>query len=131
MPRPEQADSGSKDAGRFAKLRRSQRVIVDVPLVVRGIAEDRKPFREETFTLTVSAHGGQVVLENRVALGLKIVLMNPITWDEREGTIAFLGPAYGGLATVAVEFDRPTPEFWAISSPPADWAAARSCPSQQ
>src|SRR5579863_4920581 len=72
-------------------LRRSKRVIVDVPLVIRGEAEDKQPFREETFTLTVSAHGGLVVLENRVALGQKIVLMNPKTWDEREGTVAFLG----------------------------------------
>jgi hypothetical protein len=123
MPAPAQADSNNSD--RFAKLRRSERVIVDVPLVVRGIAEDRRPFREETFTLTVSAHGGLLVLENRVALGQKIVLMNPKTWDESEATIAFLGPAYAGLSTVGVEFERPTPGFWAISSAPADWAAPR------
>lgn len=102
-------------------LRRSKRVIVDVPLVIRGEAEDKQPFREETFTLTVSAHGGLVVLENRVALGQKIVLMNPKTWDEREGTVAFLGPPYAGLSTVGVQFAKPAPEFWAISSPPPDW----------
>lgn len=102
-------------------LRRSKRVIVDVPLVIRGEAEDKRPFREETFTLTVSAHGGLVVLENRVALGQKILLMNPKTWDEREGTVAFLGPPYAGLATVGIQFARPAPEFWAISSPPPDW----------
>lgn len=103
-------------------LRRSKRVIVDVPLVIRGEAEGKPPFREETFTLTISAHGGLVVLENQVALGQKVVLMNPKTWDEREATIAFLGPPYAGLATVGVQFARPAPEFWAISSPPADWS---------
>ncbi len=102
-------------------LRRSKRLILDVPLVIRGEAEDKRPFREETFTLTVSAHGGLVVLENQVALGQKVVLMNPKTWDEREAMIASLGPAYAGLATVGVQFARPAPEFWAISSPPADW----------
>jgi hypothetical protein len=102
-------------------LRRSKRLILDVPLVICGEAQDNRPFREETFTLTVSAHGGLVVLENRVALGQKVVLMNPKNWDEREATIAFLGPPYAGLATVGFQFVQPAPEFWAVSSPPADW----------
>jgi hypothetical protein len=116
----------SRNLGALSKLRRSKRVIVDVPLVVRGVAEDRRPFREETFTLTVSAHGGLMVLENRVVLGEKIVLMNPKTWDEREATIAFLGPPYAGLSTVGIQFNQPAPDFWAISAPPSDWAAARA-----
>jgi hypothetical protein len=102
--------------------RRSRRVVLDVPLVICGESLDKGPFREETFTLRVSAHGGLVVLENRVALGQKVVLMNPKTWDERECTIAFLGPPYApGIGTVGVRFDQPAPEFWAISSPPVDW----------
>jgi hypothetical protein len=122
-----QAKSDHKDAPATNKrlvpsaMRRSKRVIVDVPLVVRGEAEDKRPFREETFTLTISAHGGLVVLESRVALGQKIVLMNPKTWDEREATIAFLGPPYAGLATVGLQFAQPAPDFWGISSPPPDW----------
>jgi hypothetical protein len=116
----------SKNSKCPSGLRRSQRVIVDIPLVIRGIAENTRPFREETFTLTISAHGGLVVLENRVGLGEKIVLMNPKTWDEREGTVAFLGPPYAGLSTVGIQFTRPAPDFWAISSPPPDWATAKS-----
>lgn len=112
----------AKNSGAHSALRRSKRVILDVPLVIRGKREDQCPFREETFTITINAHGGLLVLENRVALGQKIVLMNPKNWDEREATIAFLGPPYAGLATVGVEFARPAPEFWALSAPPADWS---------
>jgi hypothetical protein len=120
--KPEQTEiPAAKNSVPFSGLRRSKRVILDVPLVIRGEAEDKRPFREETFTLTISAHGGLVVLENRVALGQTVVLMNPKTWDEREGTIAFLGPPYAGLATVGIQFAQPAPEFWAINSPPADW----------
>ena len=120
--KPEQAEAdAARNSLPASRLRRSQRMILDVPLVIRGEAADKRPFREETFTLTISAHGGLVVLENRVALGQKVVLMNPKTWDEREATIAFLGPPYAGLATVGLQFARPAPEFWAISSPPADW----------
>ncbi|HTZ73302.1 MAG TPA: hypothetical protein VMB47_05245 [Candidatus Aquilonibacter sp.] len=109
----------AKNSAAPSGVRRSQRVIVDVPLVIRS--ETNRPFREETFTLTVNAHGGLVVLENPVALGQKVVLMNPKTWDEREAIVASLGPPYAGLATVGVQFTEPAPEFWAISSPPSDW----------
>ncbi len=105
----------------FSAVRRSRRLILDVPLVICGETRDHLPFREETFTLTVSAHGGLLVLENHVVLGQKILLMNPKTWDEREATIAFLGPPYAGLSKVGFQFTEPAPEFWSISSPPADW----------
>jgi hypothetical protein len=111
----------AKNSAALSGGRRSKRVILDVPLVICGETEDKEPFREETFTVTVSAHGGLIVLENRVALGQKILLMNPKTWDEREATIAFLGSFHAGLAKVGFEFARPAPEFWAISTPPPDW----------
>jgi hypothetical protein len=120
--KPQQTEiPGTKNLVSSSTLRRSKRVILDVPLVVRGEAEDKRPFQEETFTVTVSAHGGLVVLGNRVALGQKVVLVNPKTSDEREATIAFLGPPYAGLATVGIQFAQPAPGFWAIGSPPADW----------
>ena len=120
--KPEQTEIlTAKNSAPASGPRRSKRVILDMPLVIRGEAQDKRPFQEETFTLTVSAHGGLVVLENPVALGQKVVLMNPKTWDERECTIAFLGPPYAGLITVGVHFAQPAPEFWALSSPPADW----------
>ncbi|SRR6266849_10993759 len=101
--------------------RRSERLLLDVPLFISGESEDRRTFREETFTLTVSAHGALVMLATRVVLGQRVVLMNPKNSDEREGTVAYLGPAYAGLAKVAIEFTKPAPEFWSISSPPPDW----------
>jgi hypothetical protein len=119
-PRPTEIPD-AKSSAPTSGVRRSKRLILDVPLVIRGVAEDKRPFQEETFTVTVSAHGGLVVLENRVALGQKLVLMNPKTWDEREAVVAFLGPPYAGLSTVGLNFLQPAPGFWAVSSPPSDW----------
>jgi len=101
--------------------RRSERVLLDVTLIVRGEATDKKPFSEETFTLTVSAHGALMVLGSKVELGQKVILTKTKTADEREATVAFLGPPYAGLATVGVQFAKPAPEFWPIETPPADW----------
>jgi hypothetical protein len=101
--------------------RRSERVLLDVPLIVRSAASDKQPFSEETFTLTVSAHGALVVLGARVELGQKVILHKMKTSDEREATIAFLGPPYAGLSTVGLQFASPSPDFWPVKTPPADW----------
>lgn len=102
--------------------RRSERILIDLPLVVRGeSAKDNGIFREETFTLTISAHGALVMLENKVSLGQKIILVNPTNSDEREGKVSYVGPDRAGLAKVGVEFLRPAPEFWQIGSAPPNW----------
>jgi hypothetical protein len=101
--------------------RRSERVLLDVPVVIRGSSSDQHPFREETYTVTVSAHGALLMLEAKVTPGQKILVMNPKNWDEREVKVAYVGPDRAGLAQVAVEFAQPAPEFWSLEAPPANW----------
>jgi hypothetical protein len=103
------------------KQRRSQRLLLDVPLVVRGESVEKQPFREETFTLIVNAHGALVVLAAKVAVGQKVLVMNPKNWEEREGRVAYFGSPYAGLTKVAIEFTQPAPEFWPVGAPPDDW----------
>jgi hypothetical protein len=104
--------------------RRSERILLDVPVVISGGSADHLTFREETFTVTVSAHGALVMLATKVTLGQRLVVMNPQNWDEREGSVSYLGPDRAGLAQVAIEFAGSAPEFWAISTPPTDWKFA-------
>jgi hypothetical protein len=92
--------------------RRSPRLLLDVALVIRGESLEKKPFREETFTISISATGALVLLAAKVAIGQRLVLMNLRTREEREGRVGRFGSAYGGLAQVAVEFASPAPEFW-------------------
>jgi hypothetical protein len=92
--------------------RRSPRRLLDVPLIVTGETAEKQPFREETFTISVSAHGALVLLASRVALGQTVLLMKPETRQQQEGRVSRLGAPYGGLAQVAVEFAQPVPEFW-------------------
>jgi hypothetical protein len=63
-----------------------------------------------------------VFLVSKVVLGEKVVLKNLKNWDEREGTVARVGPpGRGGIARVGIQFREPAPEFWSISTPPEDW----------
>ncbi|HXX21004.1 MAG TPA: hypothetical protein VEJ46_16495 [Candidatus Acidoferrum sp.] len=104
-----------------AAQRRSERVLLDVPIVVSGESPDHGTFHEETFTVTVSAHGALMMLATNVKLGQRLVVENPANEDKREARVAYLGAPHAGLSQVAVEFARPSPEFWPVSSPPADW----------
>jgi hypothetical protein len=104
-----------------AGQRRSARVLMDVPIVIRGESANHQTFREETFTVTVSAHGALLMLASDVVLGQKIVVINTLNRDERECRIAYRGPIHAGLSQVAVEFVQPSPEFWPVSPVPADW----------
>ena len=95
-----------------AERRRSHRSLLDVALIVRGESIEGRSFVEETFTISVSAHGALLVLAAKVALGQKIFLINMQTRNEKEGRVARFGSVYGGLAQVGVEFPGPAPEFW-------------------
>lgn len=107
----------------YAAKRRSQRILLDIPLIVRGEQLDQTLFHEETFTVTVNAHGALVMLAARIRLGQELVLVNPETSEERQARVAYIGPDRAGLCQVGVEFPRPSPEFWPVAAPPADWHA--------
>lgn len=101
-------------AVRYFERRRSPRSLLDMPLVVRGLSLEKKPFREETATISVNAHGALIALSTRVVIGQTLVLMDPQNRDERDGRVARFGPQDARLARVCVEFAQPAPEFWQI-----------------
>lgn len=104
--------------------RRSKRISLDVPLVVKGKTEGQQDFREETFTLSASAHGVLITLRTKVSMGQKVILLNQKNWDECEGLVAYIGTPHGGLTRVGIEFVQPAPHFWSLPKPPSDWSTA-------
>jgi PilZ domain len=108
----------------FTAQRRSERVLIDIPVVIRG-QSDSRAFQEETFTVTISAHGALLMLETNVLLGQRLIVMNGKSFDEREARVVYKGAIHAGLAQVAVEFAGPAPEFWQIDSPPENWNIPR------
>ena len=97
-----------------AERRRSERILRDVSVVVRGASTDSQPFEEETFTISVSAHGALLMLASRVTLGQTLFVRNQLTNDERPARVAGFGNPYGGIAQVGVEFPEPAGDFWLV-----------------
>lgn len=100
-----------------AERRRSERRPLALPMSVRGVSLDSKSFQEETFTLSVSAHGALLALATTVTLGQTLFLRNPQTQDEAGAWVTRFGVPRGGLAQVGIEFVRPDADFWAKLQP--------------
>ena len=107
----------------YEKPRRSTRVFKCMRLVAMGKNADSRKFREACETIVVNAHGGLLYLNQPLENGAIIVLINPLTQEEQECRIVYLGDASDKGQRVGVEFLTPAPYFWGVEFAPADWPA--------
>jgi hypothetical protein len=106
--------------------RRSERVLLHVPLLVMTDTTEGKLVQEETHTLAVNAHGGLLTLKMEVVPGQPMLLVNPKNGKEQKCRVTRVENPPGGALAVAFEFETPAPHFWPIVFPPTDWGAART-----
>ena len=72
--------------------RRSQRVLMQVAVRVRGKDSQGNAFEEETETLAINAHGALILVNARVTSGSKVMMQHKRTQEEQECHVVFLGP---------------------------------------
>src|SRR6266852_1276345 len=101
--------------------RRSQRVLVQVGIRIRGKDAQDKDFEESTQTLAINAHGALVLLTARLISGAAVHMKHNKTEEEQECHVAFLGPVRSSKAEIGLEFTTPRPTFWRVAFPPEDW----------
>jgi hypothetical protein len=107
---------------KYRRNRRSQRLVLRVPVVAYRSQSLGSPFFEGTHTLVVNAHGALINLEAKVAAHEKLVLKHGLSGEEQECRIVFTrGNNMIGPTEVAVEFRWAAPNFWHIAFPPSDW----------
>ena len=104
-----------------ANRRRSERVMLQVPVIVEAWAHDGQPRQEEAHTSVVNAHGGLMKLKMNVKAGQPILLVNAKTNVKQGCRVVRVETSEAGMSAVAFEFDQPAPQFWPIHFPPADW----------
>ena len=101
--------------------RRSQRVLMQVAIRLRGKDAQGNEFEEFTETLAINAHGALALLTARVTSGGTVHMRHNKTEEEQECHVAFLGPVRSGKAEIGLEFKAPRPAFWRVAFPPEDW----------
>jgi len=104
-----------------ANRRRSQRVLMTVPVRVSGKSAAGLPFEEETHTRAISAHGALILVSTQVWRGLRLNLSNVQTKAMLECVVAHIDKRPSDRTQVGVEFTLPNPMFWHVAFPPKDW----------
>jgi hypothetical protein len=102
--------------------RRSQRVLMQVAVRIRGTDAQGKTFEEEASTLAINAHGALVLLQARLTSGSSVLMQHKQTQEEQECRVVFLGPVRAGQAEIGLEFSEPRSAFWRVAFPPEDWS---------
>lgn len=108
------------------KKRRSARVLLSVPVLVKGTLADGKTFEEEARTLVVNAHGALLALNSPLRAGQALLLTNKLTHESMDCRTVYVGNPQGGKAQVGIEFVKAAPGFWQIDFPPEDWVVPES-----
>jgi len=106
--------------GVYGEKRRTQRVRITMPVIVRG-KNGEQPFEEEASTISMNANGCMVLLVMPVKRAQHVSIVNPKTAEELPCSVVYLGKKVDGKTEVGFEFSEPSPLFWRIAFPPEDW----------
>src|SRR5882757_4714690 len=103
--------------------RRSERVVLTVPLVISVKTSDGRIVNKDAKTEVVNAHGGLLICDLFIMAGETIVLTNPRSGASELCRVVRCEKSDSEDVAVAFQFEKPTPSFWPISFPPSDWDA--------
>lgn len=107
----------------FTNQRRSQRILLAVPVCVSGKRADGTAFVEHASTLIVNASGGLVGLKEAVLVAQTLSLKNENTDAEISCAVVNIERQASGLHEVGVEFSGEDQNFWRVNFPPTDWTS--------
>jgi hypothetical protein len=91
-----------------------------IAIVVEGQKEKGK-VSQATSTIVLNAHGALMQLGEHVVIGQPLKIRNVKTGEECACTVGHVGVGQSGMTEVGIEFLEPSPRFWHVAFPPADW----------
>jgi hypothetical protein len=110
----------------FTTPRRSSRVFTRILVSAKGKNSQGRNFRENTETIVINAHGGLLYLQASLELGAQLILANPVTEEDQECRVVYVGDTCEKGTRIGVEFLSPAPHFWGVEFAQADWPASPS-----
>jgi hypothetical protein len=102
--------------------RRSQRMLLSVPLLVSEPNENGVLISEEVPTMVVDADGCLIRLKMKTAEGQELKIKNLLTGEETTCKVVDVTAAANNEQEVGVAFSEESPNFWRVSFPPPDWS---------
>jgi hypothetical protein len=106
--------------------RRSSRVFTRIPVRAKGKNTDGRKFQRNSHTIVINAHGGLLYLQETLGIGAELVLINPVTEEEQECRVVYVGDTSDRGTRIGVEFLSPSPHFWGVEFTQRDWLSLRT-----
>ncbi|HWX38710.1 MAG TPA: hypothetical protein VNY09_05685 [Candidatus Sulfotelmatobacter sp.] len=107
------------DTPQFEKERQAGRVVMRVPVEIRGTDADGQPLEESTFTGVVGALGAMIWASRRLQVGSEIELTNRFSQQTATFRVAWVkDQPEGKLWETGLESIKPLDDFWGVRFPP-------------
>jgi hypothetical protein len=104
---------------RSIERRRTARAVVSIQMEATGATESNVPFKFSTRTISVSQHGGVILLEAPLPAGQKFELVNEFNNRKATCRIVSVRSLKDGKLHGAFELHCPEGNFWSMSFPVA------------
>jgi len=102
--------------------RRSHRVIIRVPVTL-VVTENGQTVKISAHTVAVNIHGAMVVCPRTLEADATLEVVNDRTNEKVASRVTRAPRDSSEGFLIPVEFTSPSPNFWQISFPPANWKA--------
>ncbi len=100
--------------------RRSDRVLIRVPIEVQGETVEGQPVKDVGYTAVVNRHGALVMLTARLSPNSQLTLTNKFTQETENFRVIWSGEKpTEGRYEAGIEALNPRDDFWGIRFPPA------------
>jgi hypothetical protein len=106
---------------KYTQHRRSQRIMLAIPILVTGARDDGSLFSEEAHTVIVNAHGALILLAERVKPGQVLTVRHLKAGEDRDCTVIEVGAKHDVKREIGIELLDSSPRFWHVVFPPEDW----------
>lgn len=107
------------DTPQSDKQRQSARVVMRVPVEVRGKAADGSPFEESTYTGVVGVLGAMVRTSQTLPTGTEVEVTNRFSQQTAKFRVAWAKEHRdGGFWEIGIESLAPLYDFWGVRFPP-------------
>jgi hypothetical protein len=116
--------NASDESTDVTNKRRSERVVLIVPIQLSVKLDDGRTASEEARTQVVNAHGGLLKARLQLVAGEEFLLTNPKTSVSARCRVVRTEQKEPPDLLIAFQFEKPEPTFWPIVFPPKDWATA-------
>jgi len=103
----------------YREKRRSERVLIRVPIEVKGETVDGQGLQDVGYTAVVNRHGALVLLTARLNPDSQLTLTNKFTQETETFRVIWSGEKpTEGRYEAGIEALNPREDFWGIRFPP-------------